>query len=326
MPGIRVEVHEPVNVLSTMLLTLTRVPKGAKLHPIAAKAFDHTKPFADHPSLAWLKEFFRPGDPPYLYGHAAQLSGPITFMPRSLTVPPYVARYEPERMKDLSRYMSDFYRDAKLGTFRRQTNAEYTLAAADVKDALERGRIEEYLRQLYGKIPYDLVVVPVPTHPFAGGATGAHAAREDYAFLHPPRVAIDSSDPVAWSVDSDRTQVLVQRELARALLRDAMLRRKDLMTRMRDVLTSIPRDAPIVRSYPRADHQFMELFLRGSSASHLRRTRGDEAAERWMGDQIKRTGTTLVRSFFQAIEEYLAGKRWKDLDAFLIDIPRGLRA
>jgi len=171
MPGIRVEVHEPVNVLSTMLLTLTRVPKGAKLHPIAAKAFDHTKPFADHPSLAWLKEFFRPGDPPYLYGHAAQLSGPITFMPRSLTVPPYVARYEPERMKDLSRYMSDFYRDAKLGTFRRQTNAEYTLAAADVKDALERGRIEEYLRQLYGKIPYDLVVVPVPTHPFAGGAT-----------------------------------------------------------------------------------------------------------------------------------------------------------
>jgi len=105
-----------------------------------------------------------------------------------------------------------------------------------------------------------------------------------------------------------------------------MLRRKDLMTRMRDVLTSIPRDAPIVRSYPRADHQFMELFLRGSSASHLRRTRGDEAAERWMGDQIKRTGTTLVRSFFQAIEEYLAGKRWKDLDAFLIDIPRGLRA
>lgn len=321
MPGLRVEIHEPVNVLSTMLLTLTGSPRGAKLHPIAAKALEHTKPFADHPSLAWLKEFYRPGDLTYLYGHVAQLSGPVTFVPQSLLVPAPLRSYEAKRMKELPGKMSDFYRDAKLGTFRRAMNAEYTLAAADVKDALERSRIEEFLRQLYGTSAYQLVVVPVPTHPNAGGGTGANTEREDYAFLHPPRVAVDSEDPVAWSLDPERTQVLVQRDLAQALLQGAMQRQKDLVPRLRGLRTSIRRDAPLVRSYPRTDLQFAELFLRGSSVSYLRRTRGDEAAERWMEDQIKRTGTALIRSYFQAIEDFLAGGRWKDLDALLSEIP-----
>jgi len=326
MPGIRVEIHEPVNVLSTMLLALRGGPLRAKLHPIAARAREHVKPFVDHPSIAWLKELYQPGELTYLYGHVAQLSGPLTFVPQSLVLPASLRQYEVQRMKELPAKMSAFYRDAKLGTFRRQLNAEYTLAAADVKDALERNRIEEFLQQMYGPFPYQLVVVPVPTHPNAGSGTGAITVREDYAFLHPPRVAPDSEDPVSWSLDPERTQVLVQRELSRALLQDAMQGHKDLVARTREVLRTIPRDTPLVRSYPSADVQFTELFLRGSSASYLRRTRGDEAAARWMEDQIKRTGAPLLRSFFQAIEEYLAGKRWKDIGAFLSDLPEVLRA
>jgi hypothetical protein len=326
MTGIRVEIHEPVNVLSTMLLALRGPPLRATLHPIAAKAREHLKPFGDHPSIAWLKEFYRPDELTYLYGHVAQLSGPLTFVPQSLILPESLQRYEMQRMKELPAKMSAFYRDAKLGTFRRQLNAEYTLAAADVKDALERSRIEEFLLQMYGAFPYQLVVVPVPTHPNAGSGTGAITVREDYAFLHPPRVPPDSDDPVSWSLDPERTQVLVQRELSRALLEEAMQGHKNLVSRMREVLRAIPRDAPLVRSHPAEDLQFKELFLRGSSASYLRRTRGDEAAARWMEDQIKRTGAPLLRSFFQAIEEYLTGTRWKDLGGFLSDLPNTLRA
>ena len=113
--------------------------------------------------------------------------------------------------------------------------------------------------------------------------------------------------------------------MSRALVYDAVRRHKDLVARVREVLALTPRDAPLIVSFPRADLQFAELFIRASSVSYLRRTRGDEAAERWMGDQIKRTGAHLVRSFFQAIEEYLAGKRWKDLDAFLADFPAAIR-
>lgn len=325
MPGIRVEIHEPVNVLSTMLLTATGGPADAKLHPIAARAREHTKPFADHPSLAWLKAFYDSADLPHLYGHVAQLSGPLTFVPKSLSVPASLASYETERMKELPGKMTDFYRDAKLGTFRRQMNGEYTLAAADVKDALERSGIEEFLRRLYGTFRRQLVVVPVPTHPFTGGATGANAADVDYAFLHPPRIPLDSRDPVSWSLDPERTQVLAQQELSHVLMYDATRGQKDMIARAREVVKSIPRDAPLVRSHPRADLQFAELFTRASSVSYLRRTRGDEAAERWMSDQVKRSGTSLLQSFFHAIEEYLAGKRWKDLDAFLSDLPRTLR-
>src|SRR3990172_3554659 len=284
MTGIRVEIHEPVNVLSTMLLALRGPPLRATLHPIAAKAREHLKPFGDHPSIAWLKEFYRPDELTYLYGHVAQLSGPLTFVPQSLILPESLRQYEVQRMKELPAKMSAFYRDAKLGTFRRQLNAEYTLAAADVKDALERSRIEEFLLQMYGAFPYQLVV------------------------------------------DPERTQVLVQRELSRALLEEAMQGHKNLVSRMREVLRAIPRDAPLVRSHPAEDLQFKELFLRGSSASYLRRTRGDEAAARWMEDQIKRTGAPLLRSFFQAIEEYLTGTRWKDLGGFLSDLPNTLRA
>jgi len=326
VPGIRVEIHEPVNVLSTMLLTLKGGPIRAKLHPIAAKAREHTKPFVDHPAIAWLKEFYRPDELTYLYGHVAQLSGPLTFVPQSLILPASLRQYEVQRMKALPGKMSAFYRDAKLGTFRRQLNAEYTFAAADVKDALERSRIEEFLVQMFGTFPYQLVVVPVPTHPNAGSATGSITVREDYAFLHPPRVPPDSEDPVSWSLDPEQTQVLVQRELSRALLQDAMQGIKDLVARTREVLRTIPRDAPLVRANPFADFQFTELFLRASSVSYLRRTRGDEAAARWMEDQIKRTGAPLLRFFFQAIEEYLGGKRWKDIGAFLSDLPGLLRA
>jgi hypothetical protein len=44
-----------------------------------------------------------------------------------------------------------------------------------------------------------------------------------------------------------------------------------------------------------------------------------------MEDHIKRTGAPILRSFFNAIEEYLSGKRWKDMDAFLSDLPGALR-
>src|SRR2546422_4232747 len=205
MMGRRVEIHEPVNVLSTMLLAIAR-PRNTALHPIAIKALEYVKPFASHPSLAWLKEFYRAQDLRFLYGHVAQLSGPLTFVPQSLALPAYLAAYEPNRMRELPGKMTDFYRDTRFGTFRRQVNAEYTLAAADVKDALDSMRIEEFLGRLYGTIPYPLVVAPVPTHPFTGGATGALSGTEDYAFLHPPRVPLGSPDPVAWSLDPERTQ------------------------------------------------------------------------------------------------------------------------
>jgi hypothetical protein len=150
------------------------------------------------------------------------------------------------------------------------------------------------------------------------------SAWEDFAFLHPPRVAPDSADPVAWSLDPEATQVLGQHALSHALFYDAARKHKDLVTRLRDVLRTIPRASPFARAYPASDLQLTELFVRASSVSYLRRTRGDEDAQRWMEDQIKRTGTDLVRPFFLAIEEYLAGKRWKDLDAFLDGLPAAL--
>ncbi len=325
MAGISVEVHEPVNVLSTMLLTLTGGPKDTKLHPIAVRALEHTKPFADHPSLGWLKEFYRPEDVLFVYGHVAQLSGPVSFVRRSSQLPEYVGEYGPARMKELPAKMAAFYEDAKLGTFRRAHVAEYTLAQADVKDALEGARIEEFLERLYGPIKFKMVVVPVPTHPWGGGGTGAMNAWEDFAFLHPPRLPLDSRDPVAWSFDPQRAQVLAQHELSHALHYEASWTHKDLVPRLRPTLDGIPKDAPFARAYPEADLQFAELFIRGSSVSYLRRTQGDEAAMRWMDEQIRQLGTPLVRDFFRAIEAYLGGRRWPDIDVFLDDLPALIR-
>lgn len=322
MATLRVEVHEPANVLSTMLLAIRR-PRTTNLHPIATKALEYLKPFGGHPSLSWLREFYRMEDLRFLYGHIAALSGPLTFVPRFLNTPTHLASYQPERIRELPGRMADFYRDAKLGAFRRQVNAEYTLAAADVRDAVDGARIEEFLARLHGTIPYQLVVVPVPTQPSAGVATGALTPSESYAFLHPPRLP-NAADPVAWSLDPERTQVLAQRELSRGLFQEALRRHKDLPARIGRTLETIPRDAPFVGSYPTAELQLTELFLRASSASYLRHTRGDEAAFRWLDGQIRRTGTTLLRTFYLAIEAFLGGK-WRDLDAFLEDLPNSVR-
>lgn len=325
MPALRVEIHEPANVLSAMLLTINR-PRNTKLHPTASKALEYLKAFATHPSLGWLKEFYRAQDIRFLYGHVAHLSGPLTFVPESLTVPTYLASYEPGRMKDLPSKMTDFYRDTKFGTFRRQVNVDYTLAEADVRDAIEGARLEEFLTRMYGKIRYQFLVVPVSTHPFTSGATGALTGSEDYAFLHPPRITLNSTDPVSWSLDPERTQILAYRELSRGPFDEASRKHKDLGSRMTGALETIPRDAPFARSYPGADLQITELFLRASSASYLRHTRGGEAAYRWLDGQIRRTGTAILRTFFRAIEEFLVGKRWKDFDAFLADLPTALHA
>lgn len=324
--GISVEIHEPVNVLSTMLLAITGGPKDSNLHPIGEGALEYTRPFAKHASLAWLKEFYRPKDFLELYGHAAQLSGPVSFRPRSLLTPAYLSAYEPKRMKELPAKMASFYADAKLGHFRRAYNAQYTLAAADVGDAVHGARIEAFLEELYGPFKYKLVAVPVPTHPFTGGATAAMSGWESFAFLHPPKVPPGSEDPVAWSFDPQRTQVLVQHELSHALHNDAVREHRDLAARLGPVLARIPRDSPFARAYAAADLRFAELFIRGSSVVYLRRTRGDEEAMRWLEDQERRLGTTLVRDVSLAIEEYLAGRRWSDLHAFLSDLPNVLRA
>lgn len=326
MGGLRVEIHEPMNVLSTMLLTLTGGPKDTKLHPIAEHAIKHTRPFADHPSLEWLKGLYKPEELVDLYGHVAQLAGPVSFMPRSLLLPAYIAAYEPRRMKELPGKMAAFYADARLGTFRREHNAAYTLMAAEVKDAVGPARIGGFLARLYGPSRYTLVVAPVPTHPWSGGGVGAVTGWEDFAFLFPPRIPAGSADPVAWSLDPDATQVLALQELSHALLRDATRERKGLPSLLRQAFATIPKDAPFARAYPAPDRRFAELFIRGSSASYLRRTRGDEAAERWLDDEARRTGTPLVRDFFLAIEEYLGGRRWKTLDAFLRDLPKALGA
>jgi len=183
MDGISVEIHEPANVLSTMLLAITGIPTDAKPHRITEYGLEHVKPFRDHASLAWLKEFYRRESVHELYGHAAQLAGPVSFAPRSPQLPSYLASYEPARMKDLPAKMAAFYEDAKLGTFRRARNAEYTLAAADVKDVLDGARIEDFLAELYGPVKYKLVAVPVPTHPASGGAVDARSAWESFAFV-----------------------------------------------------------------------------------------------------------------------------------------------
>lgn len=321
MVRIEVQTHEPANVLSTMLLILTGAPRDAKLHPIAAHALEHTKPFVAHPSLGWLKAFYKPDDLSFLYGHVAQLAGPVSFAPRFRAVPDYVASYEPERMKELPAKMAAFYANAKLGAFRRKHVPAYTLAMADVQDALDGARIEEFLARVYGPIKHGLVVVPVPTDLRVGGGTGAMTEWEAFAFLHPPRIPVESADPIAWSLDPDRTQVLTQYELSLALLYEATRKRKDLVPRLRPILSQIPPDAPFVRTYRDPDSQFAELFVRGSSVSYLRRTRGDEAALRWMEDQIRRLGVPLVRDFFLTIEEYLQGRRWSNLDTFLEDLP-----
>ncbi|MEK6851440.1 MAG: hypothetical protein AABY30_02755, partial [Candidatus Thermoplasmatota archaeon] len=223
MGGIRVEVHEPVSALSTMLLALFDGPKETKPHPIAVDAIAHVRPFLDHLSIAWLKEFAKTDDLVGLYGHAAQLAGPLSFTPRSRQIPAYLRGYEPQRMKELPARLAAFYGDAKLGAFRRARTPEYTLAETDVRDALGGAGIEPFLRDLYGPVKYALVVAPVPTHPRSGGGTWAASPWESFAFLHPPRVAAGSADLVTWSSDPERTRVLAQRELSRALFDDAAL-------------------------------------------------------------------------------------------------------
>jgi len=324
--GIRVEIHEPANVLSTMLLAIHGAPKGSKVHPIAASAFRHVRPFRDHPSLVWLREFYRPAGAENLYGHAAQLAGPVSFAPRSRTIPESLEAYEPSRMKELPARMAAFYEDAKLGTFRRAHTAPYTLAAADVKDAVVGARIESFLTDLYGPMKDALVVVPVPTHPRSGGGTSATTNSENFAFLAPPRVALGSGSPVAWGRNPQGTQVLVQHELSHALTSDAMRAHDGLVLRLRAVLPKIPADSRLVRAHPDAERQVAELFILGSSVSYLRLTRSDEEAQRWMASEIRRQGTPLIRDFFLAIEEFLAGRRWSDLPSFLDDLPKVLGA
>ena len=325
MGGIEVEIHEPVNVLSTMLLAVTGGPKDAKLHPIAEGALEYVRPFLKHASLAWLGEFFRPPDVAPLYGRVALLSGPVSFVPRAAP-PARIESYEPARMKDLPARMAAFYKDAKLGHFRRSYAAPYTLAAADVADAVQGAGIESFLAELYGRIPYRLVVVPVPTHPFAGGGTWAVAGLDDLAFLHPPKVAAESRDPVAWSLDPQGTQVLALHELGHALFAGAAAAVKDLVPRLQPVLAKVPADSAFARRFPAAESQVAELFLRGASAAFLRHSRGDEEALRWLGEQAARLGTNLPRDVSLAIEEYLGRRRWTDLRAFLADLPKILGA
>jgi len=326
MDGIKVEIHEPANVLSTMFLAIAGGPTDAKLHPIAAYALDHTRPFRNHASLAWLKEFYRPESIHELYGHAAQLAGPVSFVPRSSQLPAYLASYEPVRMKDLPTKMAAFYEDGKLGTFRRARNAEYTLAAADVKDVLDGARIEDFLAELYGPVKYKLVVVPVPTHPVPGGAADARSAWESFAFLFPPKVAPESDDPVAWSYDPDTTQVLAQHELSHAIFADCLRDRPGLASDLRAVLAKIPKDSHFAQTFKDGETRVAELFIRGSSVAYLRRTRGDEQAYRWMEEQAHRLGTPLVRDFFLVIERYLSVRKWADLREFLADLPKALGA
>ena len=326
MGGISVEIHEPVNVLSTMLLAITGPPPDAKLHPITEYAVEYTKPFRNHPSLGWLKEFYRPENVHELFGHAAQLAGPVSFAPRSSQLPPYLAAYEPAKMKELPAKMAAFYKDAKLGTFRRARNSEYTLAEADVKDGLEGARIEDFLTELYGPVKYKLVVAPAPASPTVGGAVDARSAWESFAFLFPPKVAPDSDEPVAWSYDPDTTQVLVQHELSHALLADRIRERSGLASDLRAVLAKIPRDSHFAQVFPDGESRIAELFIRGSSVSYLRRTRGDEQAYQWMEDQGRRLGTPLIRDFFLVIERYLSVRKWPDLGAFLVDLPKALAA
>ncbi|HYS72214.1 MAG TPA: hypothetical protein VEM95_07305 [Thermoplasmata archaeon] len=326
MGGISVEIHEPANVLSTMLLTITGPPPDARLHPIAEYALEHTRPFRGHPSLTWLKEFYRQEDVHELYGHLAQLAGPLSFTPRSSQLPAHLASYEPARMKELPARMAAFYDGAKLGTFRRARNGEYTLAAADVKDALDGARIEDFLAELYGPVKYKLVVAPVPTHPVAGGAVDARSAWESFAFLFPPKVPPSSDDPVAWSYDPDATQVLVQHELSHAILADLLRNRPGLASDLRGVLAKIPPDSYFAQTFKDGETRVAELFIRGSSVAYLRRTRGDEQAYQWMEEQGRRLGTPLVRDFFMVIERFLSVRKWPDLGAFLADLPKALDA
>ncbi|HEV8594843.1 MAG TPA: hypothetical protein VGR51_04865 [Thermoplasmata archaeon] len=324
MGGLSVEIHEPVNVLSTMLLAISGGPKDAKLHPIAGAALAHVRPFLDHPSLAWLKEFYHAQALRELYGHAVQLSGPISFVPRIRLIPAYIAGYEPQRMKELPAKMAAFYDDAKLGTFRRAQNSEYTLAAADMKDALDGAGIETFLAELYGPTKYRLVAVPVPTNPFAGGGVGAASGWESSALLYPPKVDPASADPVSWSLDPQATQVLVQHELSHALFSDAIREHRDLVPAMRPVLAKIPRDSVFARQFKDSESQVAELFLHASSVAFLRRSGGDEEAYRWMEEQSRHLGTPLIRDFFLVIERYLSVRKWADLRAFLADLPKAL--
>lgn len=319
--GISVEIHEPVNVLSTMLLAITGGPKDSKLHPIAAAALEHVRPFRDHPSLAWLKEFYRAENLHELYGHAAQLSGPMSFTPRSRLIPAYIAAFEPQRIKELPSRMAAFYDDAKLGTFRRARNSEYTLAAADVKDAIDTSRIDAFLADLYGPTKYNLIVVPVPTNPTFGGAMDAMSGWETFAFLFPPRITPDSPDPVSWSLDPQTTQVLVQHELSHAIVYDLMREHKSVVAALRPTLSSIPRDSAFARQFRDPDTRFAELLIRASSVSYMRRTQGDEEARRWMEDQMRRLGAHLIQDFFRALEQYLERRRWPDIHRFLDDLP-----
>ena len=322
MGGIDVQIHEPANVLSTMLLAITGGPKDSKLHPIAEAALAHVRPFLAHPSLAWLKEFYKAEDLHELYGHAAQLSGPVSFTPRSLLVPAYLANYEPARMKELPAKMAAFYDDAKLGTFRRARNSEYTLAAADVKDTLDSARIESFLAELYGPTKYKFVAAPVPTNPFSGGAMDAMSGWESFAFLFPPRVNPKSEDPVAWSFDPEATQVLVQHELSHALAYDLLRQHRGVVAALKNTLALIPRDSAFARQFQEAQARFAELFIHASSVSYLRRSHGDEVARRWMEDQMRRLGTSLVQDFFLALEQYLGTRRWSDLGTFLGDLAK----
>ncbi len=324
MGGIEVEIHEPVNVLSSMLLGIAGGPQDAKLHPIAEAALEAVRPFRSHASLVWLKEFYKPEDLHELYGHAVQLAGPVSFVPRSLLTPAHLARYEPKRMKELPAKMEAFYGDAKLGTFRRARNAEYTLAAADVKDAVDGAGIEAFLIELYGPTPHRLVAVPVPTNPTAGGAVDAASGWESYALLFPPKVDAKSRDPVAWSFDPQATQVLVQHELSHALFADAMKEHRQVAPALRGVLAKVPPDSPFARHFRDPEAQLAELFIRGSTVAYLRRSGGDEEAYRWMDDQGRRLGTPLVREFFLVIERYLSVRKWPDLRAFLGDLPAAL--
>lgn len=322
--GISVEIHEPVNVLSTMLLAITGGPKEAKLHPIATAALEAVRPFREHASLAWLREFYRPEALRELYGHAIQLSGPISFTPRSMLIPADLAGYEPKRMKELPAKMAAYYEDAKLGTFRRAQNSPYTLAAADVKDAVDGAGIEAFLAELYGPTKYKLVAVPVPTNPFAGGSLGAASGWESFALLFPPALDGKSADPVSWSLDPQATQILVQHELSHALFSDALREHRDLVPALRDVLAKIPRDSSFARQFRDPETRVAELFIRGSSVAYVRRTRGDEEAYRWMEDQGRHLGTPLVRDFFLVIERYLSVRKWPDLRAFLAELPKAL--
>lgn len=311
---IRIEFDDRIRLIASVLLLTKFVDENSswKPHPLKEETIKYLSRFSDHPCARASRELAESHWMSAFYCHGVLLEQAARgFALRKEAKP--VGYDVSEGLKDFedkgySSLLASFYGETDIESFWKQMSHLWAEAETDCRRLLHDSGLSEFLQLFFGRVDYDLLLVPNPVDPPSFGF-GPNDGTTSYCILGPPNIHKESSDPVRYAGDPAHFRYVVFHEFAHWMYGRVQAQYPTIVEETAHLRDGMTFKGYFATHYDTWELYLQEIIIRATTALYTGEVDGKASAQAVLERERTEYGIDVIERVYSLLREYLEARK-----------------